>query len=118
MFAGDAREFLQRLAKRALQRLGQKTWIEAVGVVKELALAADKHGAAALVQLFVAEFVGTIGEKAAVIPGEFDRRHVAARRKLVKRHGGAGIRSAVERRRDCLDGGGQTEVERPDGVVD
>src|SRR5207249_11405621 len=47
--AGDARKLLRRLAERFMERLGQEPGFEAVGVVQELALAADEQRAAFLV---------------------------------------------------------------------
>src|SRR5437879_11489110 len=111
-FADDARKLLRRLAEGFMERLGQEPGLEAVGVVQELAFAADEQGAAFLVQLFIAKLFGLVGLEAAVVPGELDGRHSSARGKLVERQRGARVRDAIERRRDGFNAGRERSEER------
>ncbi len=54
VFAGDAGELLRRFAEGVVERFGQKSRIEAVGVVQEFAFAAHEQRAAAFVEGFIA----------------------------------------------------------------
>ncbi len=95
VLGGDARELLRGLAERVVERFGQKAGLEAVGVVKELAFAADEQRAAFLFQLFAAKFFGLVGLEAAVVPGELHGRQRAARGEVVEGECGARVRDAV-----------------------
>jgi len=79
VFVCDARELLRGLAEGIVEGLGQEPGLETVGVVEELALAADEQRAAFLFKFFVAEFFGFVGLEAAVVPRQFDWRHGTAR---------------------------------------
>ena len=110
-FPVDARKFRSGLLDGILKRLGQEARIGAVGIVHELALAADDDGATFLFELLFAEFDGLGRSEAAVEPSEFDGRHGTARCEFIEDDAGGRIRSTVERTGDSLDRGGVAEIE-------
>src|SRR5258707_13770886 len=96
MFSRNARKFLRRLTKRSVQRVRQESRVEAVRVVQKFSLAADEQRAATLIQLLISQLFWPGGQKAAVVPSEFDGRHFTAC-KVVEGHRRMWKRSAVER---------------------
>src|ERR1700680_2075213 len=97
LFVFDAGQLLRRLAVGIVERFGQQAGLHSVGVVEQFAFAADEQSAAAFVQVFVAQFFGLVGHKAAVVPGQFYGWHGAACGKLVKGLRSVRVGNAVER---------------------
>src|SRR6267142_3349174 len=97
MFSRNARKFLRRLAEGNVQRVGQESRVETVRVVKEFSFAADEQRAATLIQLLVTQLLWPSGQKAAVVPSEFDGWHFAASGEVIEGHRGVRIGSAIER---------------------
>src|SRR5882762_3056295 len=101
MFSRNARKFLRRFTKRGVQRVGQESRVEAVRDVQKFSFAAAEQRAATLIQWLIAQLLRSGGQKTAIVPSEFDRRHFTACRKVVEGHRRMWIGSAVERCRDC-----------------
>src|SRR4051812_6685391 len=118
VLVADAGQLLRRLADRVVQRFRQQARILAVGVVHQLALAADENRAAGRVERFFADLDRLRRQQTAVVPGELDRRLAAARRELVHRHRRVREADAVERRRHRFDRRRVAEIERPQRVID
>src|SRR5579859_724630 len=114
ILALDARQCLRWLGCGVRERLRQKARVEAIGVMHQLALAADDHDAAIFVHFLVfTEFFRLRRQEATVVPRQVDGRHFSARREFKESLRGVRERNFVERRANGFDTGGQAELERP-----
>ncbi len=105
-------------------RFGNEFWIGAVEAAKDFAAIADEEQT--LFDFFAFtfqgaaffEFIGPRGFQAAVIPGEFDGRHVAASSESVADDGREWIRFVVTIAGTGIDAGGRFEFESTKNCVE